>query len=314
MTTEKITTIGGQALMEGIMMVGPYKRTAAFCDADGNITTEDLTFTPLSQKYPILKLPFIRGFFAMIDSMRAGYQALSLSADRLFEDDDEEESSKFDQWLNNKLGEKGTEIIMSVSGVIGVLFAIVLFFFLPTFFFNLLQNAAGDGIAAWRSPFEGLLRMILFLSYLAIVGQMKDMKRLFMYHGAEHKTIFCYEKDLELTVENVKKQIRFHPRCGTSFIVIILLISILVGFAIPFTNPFLRTAAKILAIPVVMGVGYELLKFTGRHDNKLTRIIAAPGLWVQRLTTKEPNEDTMIKAAIAAMKAVIPKNGEDLIA
>ncbi len=313
MPKERITTIGGQALMEGIMMVGPHKRAAAFCDSNGNISLEELTFTPLSKKYPILAKPFIRGFFAMVDSMRAGYRALSLSADKIMGEDDGEEESKFDRWLNEKLGDKGMGVLMSAASILGVLLAILLFFFLPTFLFNLIQNTAGEGIAVWRSPFEGLLRITIFLGYLAAVGQMKDMKRLFMYHGAEHKTIFCYEKNLELTVENVRKQVRFHPRCGTSFIVIILLISILVGFAIPFTNPLLRTLAKLITIPIVMGIGYELLKFTSRHDNPVTRILAAPGLWVQRLTTKEPSEDGMIEAAIAAMKAVIPENGEDLI-
>ncbi|WP_099205097.1 DUF1385 domain-containing protein [Scatolibacter rhodanostii] len=313
MPKEKITSIGGQALMEGIMMVGPHKRVAAFCDKKGQITTEEIEFSPLSKRYPILKTPFIRGFFAMIDSFRCGYAALSLSADHFLEDE-EEEPSKLDKWLDEKLGEKGSNAIMSVAGVLGLLLAVLLFFFLPTFLVNLLYGVVGNLFAGWRSLLEGCLRLVIFLLYLAGVGQMKDMKRLFMYHGAEHKTIFCYEKDMELTVENVRKQTRFHPRCGTSFMVLILIISIVVGFFIPFTNPFLRTFAKLLTIPVVMGIGYELLKFSSRHDNFLTRLISAPGLWVQRLTTKEPTDDSMIEAAIEAMKAVIPENGEDLIA
>lgn len=311
---EKITSIGGQALMEGIMMVGPFKRAAAFCDESGAVTVEEISFTPLTKKHPILGKPFIRGFFAMVDSLRCGYQALSLSADRVMEDTGEEELSGLDKWLDEKLGEKGSGIIMSIAGVLGVLLAVLLFFMLPTVLFNLLQNAVGDSIAWSRSLLEGVLRLLIFLGYLALIGQMKDIRRLFMYHGAEHKTIFCYEKNLELTVENVRRQSRFHPRCGTSFLVLMLVISIVVGFFIPFSNPVLRTLAKLLTIPIVMGIGYELLKFTGRHNNLLTRIIAAPGLWVQRLTTKEPAEDSMIEAAIAAMKAVIPVNGEDLIA
>lgn len=313
MPNQKITSIGGQALMEGILMVGPKKRCAAFCEPDGKISTEEIEFLPLSKKYPILGKPFIRGIFSMVDSMRCGYKALALSADKILTEDEEEES-KFDKWLNDKLGDKATGIIMSIAGVVGTVLAIGLFFFLPSLIFNLIQNAAGGTLSFWRSPFEGLFRALIFILYLFFVGQMKDIKRLFMFHGAEHKTIFCYENNLELTVENVRAQVRFHPRCGTSFIVILLLLSILVGFAIPFTNPILRTAAKLVTIPIVMSIGYELLKLCGKYNNKFTIIIAAPGLWVQRLTTKEPSEDRMIEAAIEAMKAVIPENGEDLIA
>lgn len=299
--------------MEGILMVGPNKRCAAFCEPDGGISTEEIEFVPLSKKYPILGKPFIRGIFAMVDSMRCGYKALALSADKFMTEEDEE-PSKFDKWLSDKLGDKATGVIMSIAGVIGAALAIGLFFFLPSLLFNLIQSASGATLSFWRSPFEGLFRVIIFMLYLLGVGQMKDIKRLFMFHGAEHKTIFCYENNLELNVENVRAQVRFHPRCGTSFIVILLILSILIGFAIPFTNPLLRTLAKLLTIPVIMSIGYELLKLCGKYNNKFTRFISAPGLWVQRLTTKEPTEDCMIMAAIEAMKAVIPENGEDLIA
>lgn len=309
--SKKITSIGGQALMEGIMMVGPKRTTAAFCDENGNITSEDIEFEPMTKKYPILGKPFIRGIFAMIDSMRRGYKALSLSADK-FIGEEEEEPGKMDKWLSDHLGDKVTGVIMSIAGVLGVGLAIVLFFMLPTFLFNLLDGATGNSINALRPIFEGVIRIGIFIAYIALVALIPDIKRTFMYHGAEHKTIFCYENEEELTVENVRKQSRFHPRCGTSFIVIMLIISIIVGYFIPLTDPILRTVAKILTIPIVMNLGYELLRVCGRHDNLLIHIISAPGLWVQRLTTKEP-DDKMMEAAIVAMKAVIPDDGTDLV-
>ena len=308
---KRITTIGGQALMEGIMMVGPKKTTAAFCDEEGNISTEDISYIPMTKKYPILAKPFIRGTFAMIDSMRRGYKALSLSADKLF-DGVEEEPTKFDKWMNDHFGDKMTGIIMTIASVLGVGVAVLLFFVLPTVLFNLLSGAFSSDISGWRSLFEGCLRMLIFLAYIFGVSFFPDIRRTFMYHGAEHKTIACYEKEEPLTVENVRKQIRFHPRCGTSFMILILLISVVVGFFIPFTHPITRTAVKILTIPIVMNIGFELLRLCGRYNNIITRAIAAPGIWMQRLTTKEP-EDNMILAAIAAMEAVIPENSEDLV-
>lgn len=295
------------------MMVGPRRTTAAFCDEQGNITTEDIEYTPLRKKYPILGKPFIRGIFSLIDSFRMGYKALSLSADKLTETDEEEELSGIDKWLTDHLGDKMTSVVMGIASVLGVALAIGLFFFLPTVLFNLLDSAAGGAIGGWRSIFEGVLRLAIFIGYVFAVSLIPDIKRTFMYHGAEHKTIFCYEAELPLTVENVRKQSRFHPRCGTSFLVLMLIIGIIVGFFIPFSNPFLRTFTKILCIPVIMNLGYELQKACARHENLLTRIITAPGLWVQRITTKEP-DDKMIEAAIAAMEAVIPEHGEDLIA
>ncbi len=311
----KITTIGGQALMEGIMMVGPKRTTAAFCDQQGNITTEDISVPRITKKYPILGKPFIRGIFSLVDTFRLGYKALSLSADKLT-DTGEEELTGLDKWLDEHLGDKLTSIVMAIGTVLGLGLAIVLFFMLPTFLFNLLQGAVQGNFAAdisgWRSAFEGVLRIGIFLGYVLLVSRMEEIKRVFQYHGAEHKTIFCYEADLPLTVENVRVQRRFHPRCGTSFMALMLLLGIVVGFFIPFSNPVLRTAVKLLCIPVIMNIGYEVQKLCARHDCLLSRIITAPGLWMQRITVKEP-DDKMIEAAIAAMEAVIPENGEDLV-
>lgn len=307
----KITSIGGQALLEGVMMVGPFKTVAAFCGKDGEITTEEIKVTPLRMKYPVLGKPFIRGIFNMIDNLRTGMKAMERSADKATEDD-EEEMSKFDKWLTEKLGDNVSKWITVIGSVLGVLLAVVLFIYLPIVIFSGIEFLAGAAISPFRALLEGLIRGVIFLGYLLLVSQMPDIKRVFMYHGAEHKTIFCYEKDQELTVDNVREQQRFHPRCGTSFLVILIILGIIVGMFIPVTNPLWRSVCKILTLPIVVCVGYELIKLCGRHDNLLTRIIAAPGLWVQRITTKEP-DDKMMETAIVAMKAVIPQGGEDLI-
>ena len=316
--TKRITSIGGQALMEGIMMRGPLKSTVGVRRTDGSIELEEIKPLNLTQKYKILRLPILRGVAGMIDSLVTGNKALMMSADKMIEGEEaagiEEEPSKLDLWLDKHFGEKAVGVIMGISTVVAVLFCVAVFVFVPTWLFNLLANAvpALNDHMIWRSAFEGILRIVLFLIYMALVTLNKDIKRVFQYHGAEHKTIFCYEHGLELNVENVRKQTRFHPRCGTSFIVLMLIVGILIGLFIPFTNVWLRSAVKILLLPVTVGIGYELIRICGRHDNIITHIIAAPGMWMQHLTTKEP-KDEMIEVAIAAMKDVIPENGEDII-
>ena len=316
--TKRITSIGGQALMEGIMMRGPLKSTVGVRRTDGSIELEEIKPLNLTQKYKILRLPILRGVAGMIDSLVTGNKALMMSADKMIEGEEaagiEEEPSKLDLWLDKHFGEKAVGVIMGISTVVAVLFCVAVFVFVPTWLFNLLANAvpALNDHMIWRSAFEGILRIVLFLIYMALVTLNKDIKRVFQYHGAEHKTIFCYEHGLELNVENVRKQTRFHPRCGTSFIVLMLIVGILIGLFIPFTNVWLRSAVKILLLPVTVGIGYELIRICGRHDNIITRIIAAPGVWMQHLTTKEP-KDEMVEVAIAAMKDVIPENGEDII-
>lgn len=304
--------------MEGIMMRGPLKSTVGIRRTDGSIELEEIKPLNLTQKYKILRLPILRGVAGMIDSLVTGNKALMMSADKMIEGEEaagiEEEPSKLDLWLDKHFGEKAVGVIMGISTTVAVLFCVAVFFFVPTWLFNLLANAvpALNDHMIWRSAFEGILRIVLFLIYMALVTLNKDIKRVFQYHGAEHKTIFCYEHGLELNVENVRKQTRFHPRCGTSFIVLMLIVGILIGLFIPFTNVWLRSAVKILLLPVTVGIGYELIRICGRHDNIITHIIAAPGMWMQHLTTKEP-KDEMIEVAIAAMKDVIPENGEDII-
>lgn len=314
----KITSIGGSALIEGIMMRGPKKTTVA-CRVDKDtIQTEDLQVKPIGNK-TTAKIPIIRGLIGLVDSMRLSYKALELSANKALEAGtvEEEEPSKFEKWLDEKFGDKLMNIIMVFASIIGVAFAVALFVFAPTYLYKLLCLAfpALDGLVLVQSVFEGVLKIALFLTYIVLVSKMEDMKRVFMYHGAEHKTIFCYENDEELTVENVRKQTRFHPRCGTSFLVVTLILSIFVGLfvpAAPFGITFLRPAFKILLVPVMVGLGYEIIRYCGRHENILTKILSTPGLWAQRITTREP-ADEMIECAIAAMTAVIPDDGSDLL-
>jgi len=319
--TKKITSIGGSALIEGIMMRGPKKTVVAVRTAPDKIETEELEVKTLSSKSKFFKVPFIRGIAGMIDSLKLSYKSLMLSANKAIDsiEVEEEKMSKFEKWLNDKLGEKLMNVIMTIASVLGVALAIVLFIWVPSLLYGLLQplHPVFDN-QLLRSSFEGVLRIALFLGYIIIVSQMEDMKRVFMYHGAEHKTIFCYEADEELTVENVRKHKRFHPRCGTSFMIIMLLLGILIGLFVPsfaylgIWGTVLRAAIKILLLPLTVGIGYELIKLCGKYDNWFTRIIAAPGMWAQRITTREP-DDSMIEIAIAAITPVIPDDGSDIV-
>ena len=323
-STKKITSIGGSALIEGIMMRGPKRTTVCARTGEDEIYKEDISINTIPSKCALFRLPFFRGIAGLIDSMRLSYKSLMLSADKAVEagEIEEEEPTKFEKWLDDKFGDNLVKIVMVFASIIGIAFAVFLFFFLPSFLFDLSSNVVpafkednSDMVVLWKSIFEGVLKLILFLGYIIIVSQTTQMKRVFMYHGAEHKTIFCYENEEELTVENVRKQIRFHPRCGTSFMVIMLIIGILIGLFVPvapFGIGFLRPVFKILLLPVSCGIGYELIKICGRHDNLATRIIAAPGLWAQRITTKEP-DDKMIEVAIEAIKEVIPDDGSDIL-
>lgn len=321
--TKKITSIGGSALIEGIMMRGPKRTTVAVRTGENEIYTEDIGITTLAQKFKVFKVPFIRGIAGLVDSMRLSYKALMLSANKAIEagEVEEEEPSKFEKWIDEKFGDKFLKVLMVFSAVLGILLAVFLFFFLPTFLFDLTSyivpafRGTNAEVVFYKSVFEGILKIALFLLYIVVCSRMTEMKRVFMYHGAEHKTIFCYENEEELTVENVKKQSRFHPRCGTSFMILMLIVGIVIGLFVP-VAPFgisaLRPVIKILLLPLSCGVGYELIKICGKHDNMLTRIIAAPGLWAQRITTKEPDEK-MCEVAIKAMKEVIPDDGTDIV-
>lgn len=296
------TSIGGQALIEGVMMRGPRQTAMAVWNPEEELVIEKWQ-TPGQNKKSILKLPFIRGIFNMIDSLRFGYKCLMRSAEIAGFEEEEKDEKKQGAIMG---------LLMTVSTVLAVLLSVGLFIYLPAKLYEWVSAAVPFlKTNLGRSAFEGVLRIIIFVGYMLCMLLMKDVRRTFMYHGAEHKTIFCYEAGLELTVENVRKQRRFHPRCGTSFMILVLLVGIIVSMFIPASIPALyRTFIKILTIPIIVGIGYELIKLAGRKDNVLTKIISAPGLWLQRITTKEP-DDKMIEAAIAAMLEVIPEDKEE---
>ena len=314
-----ITSVGGQALIEGIMMQGPKGAARSVRLPDGTIDTEEKEFRHIRDKVKFLGFPVIRGCVNFVESMIFGYKCLMESAEKSgFEEleNSEENQSKLDKWLSEHLSKKVMSVITGVASVLGVLLAFALFFFLPSKITDFFNNLASGALTDFRALIEGVMRMIIFIAYIALVSLMKDIKRTFMYHGAEHKTIFCYEHGLELTVENVRKQSRFHPRCGTSFMFVMIIISVIISSIISVAFPYLRNniavwmIIKLLILPLVMGFGYEFIKYAGRHDNLLVRILSAPGLWMQRLTTKEP-DDSMIEVGIAAFKAVITDNPED---
>ena len=313
------TSVGGQALIEGIMMQGPKGAAMSVRLPDGTIDTEEKEFRHIRDKVKFLGFPVIRGCVNFVESMIFGYKCLMESAEKSgFEEieNSEENQSKLDKWLSEHLSKKVMSVITGVASVLGVLLAFALFFFRPSKITDFFNNLASGALTNFRALIEGIMRMIIFIAYIALVSLMKDIKRTFMYHGAEHKTIFCYEHGLELTVENVRKQSRFHPRCGTSFMFVMIIISVIISSIISVAFPYLRNniavwmIIKLLILPLVMGFGYEFIKYAGRHDNILVRILSAPGLWMQRLTTKEP-DDSMIEVGIAAFKAVITDNPED---
>jgi uncharacterized protein YqhQ len=297
------TSIGGQALIEGIMMLGPGKR-AIVCHGSGEMVEKVEDVVPLKNKAPILGLPLIRGVAAFISSMVNGVKALSFSAEQLPEDM-QEEPDKIDLWIENHFSdETAQKLIIGVAVVLGIALSLFLFLFLPTFIVGLFPAVKSDFY--WRTLLEGILKLIIFFVYLVLCSKMKDMKRLFSYHGAEHKTIFCYEKGLPLTVENVRPQPRLHPRCGTSFIFVVIIISIIAGSFIHVSDTLLRMVLKFLMLPVIVGLSYELNRWVGRHDNICSAILSWPGKQFQRLTTNEP-DDEMIECAIRALELVIPE-------
>lgn len=365
----KKTSIGGQALLEGIMMRGPKKSAMAVRRPDGEMVVEVNDLKSADRK-GFLKWPIVRGVVGFIDSMVVGYSAMMRSAelsglDEAIEEEEREKAEKkaakeaekrakklgvtVEELAEREAAEMPTEVkeevpakeavpeskeekkdtsgmmtgVMVVALVLGLGLALLLFKVLPESIYELITWAfpSLEGEGYWfnliRAAITGVVKIAIMVAYMAAVTLMKDIKRTFMYHGAEHKTIFCYEQGLELTVENVRRQSRFHPRCGTSFLILMLLVSIVVNMFIPATivdhkilNIVARTGIGLITLPFIMGIGYELIRFAGRHDNLFTRIISAPGVWLQHITTKEP-DDSMIECAIAAVKEVIPEDGSD---
>ncbi|MCI7137170.1 MAG: DUF1385 domain-containing protein [Candidatus Limivicinus sp.] len=297
------TSIGGQALIEGILMRGPRKQAIVCRTQDGLVEkTEELKF--IKDRYPILGWPFIRGCATFLDSMVKGMQALTYSAE-LVPMEEQGEPDKLDQWIEKHFPEdKAQKLIIGVAVAMGIALAVLLFVFLPAFIVGLIKPLTQSYLV--RNLSEGLLRVVILLLYMRLCCCMSDIKRLFSYHGAEHKTIFCYEHGKPLTVENVREESRFHPRCGTSFLLVVVVVSILVNAVVRLDNTFARMGCHLLLLPVVVGISYEINRWCGRHDNWLSAILSAPGKWLQHMTTNEP-DDSMIECAIRAMELVIPE-------
>ena len=285
------TMCGGQALIEGIMMRGPSKQAAVVRRPDGELEIRQEELKLIKERHPIVGVPFIRGVFTFVDAMVNGVKNLMWSAEFYPEEEQPEQPSRFEQWLEKRLGnEKFYSLVITLAVVMGIGLSIVLFFLLPTLLGGLVALATPSMLV--RNVSESLLKVVIFLAYLALCSRMKDIRRVFQYHGAEHKTIFCYEAGLPLTVENVRKQSRHHPRCGTSFLFVVIIVSILVSTVVfsiwPVHNALLRFLVHLVMLPAIVGVSYEFNRWCGRNDNVLTRLLTAPGLWLQNFTTFEP--------------------------
>ncbi len=306
--------IGGQAVIEGVMMRGIDKGAMANRMPDGTIDIDEWEIKGGNNPPWYRKTPFLRGIFNFVTSMIDGYKCISRSVDKQMTDDDkEEEPTKFEKWLDEKLGDKLMPVISTISMILGLVIAMFLFMWVPSAIIKLIEKLVSAEInTVLKNIIEGFLKIGIFIGYTSLTALMPDMKRLYEYHGAEHKTIACYEAETELTPENVKQFTRFHPRCGTSFIFLVLFISIFVNtiFRISWASLPLRVLCKLALLPVVTGIAYELIRLAGKYTNACTRIFSAPGLWIQRITTREPDEKE-IECAIAALKAVIPENKED---
>lgn len=299
------TSIGGQALMEGILMRGPEKQAIVVRKPDGELEEKTETLHFIREKYPVLGWPIIRGTVNFIETMIVGVKALTYSASFLPEDE-QEEPDAIDKWLTEHLPEdKAQKAVVGVAVVFGIALSVGLFILLPTILAGLFAGFVGNGIL--RNLIEGVIRIAIFLTYMKLVSNMKEIKRVWMYHGAEHKTIACFEAGLPLTVENARKMTRFHPRCGTSFIFLVMMVSIIVFSVVRWENVWIRMLMRLVLLPVTVGISYELIKYAGGHDNLFTRIVSAPGKWLQRITTAEP-DDSMLECAIRSIELVIPED------
>jgi uncharacterized protein YqhQ len=294
---KKITSIGGQAIIEGVMMRGPEKIAMSVRKPDGEIVIEEKDY---KRRKIISKIPIVRGIFAFFDSLVIGVQSLMFSA-KFFDLDDGKQ----------KVDEKPlSEGVMYLSVFVSVLISIGLFILLPNFISGLIVANKEKNIVLYNIV-ESVIKLVIFLSYLVLVSRMKDIQRVFEYHGAEHKSIFCYENGEELTVENVKKYPRFHPRCGTSFLLFVIIVSIIVFSLVGrYSNPFINMGIRILLLPIVAGLSYEIIRYAGKSSNKFVMLLNKPGMWLQRLTTREP-DDSQIEVAIKSLVAVIPENKDD---
>ena len=301
---ERLGRVGGQAVLEGVMMKSGERTALAVRDETGGIRTSVETHVSVRKKYKFLNIPLVRGIVNFVETLMLSYSTLMQSADMLGIDDAAEDS-KFEAWLRSKLGDKFMSVFMGIAAVLGVVLGFGLFLYLPAFVTKWLDSLLG-GIGWFRNVIEGVIKIGIFVGYIALCSLMKEMRRTFEYHGAEHKSIACFESGMELTPENAAKCTRFHPRCGTSFLFVILILSILVNSLISWDNLALRVVLKVLLLPVIVGLGFEFIMYAGKHTNWFTRLLSAPGLWMQRITTREPDE-SQLEIAITAMKLAMPE-------
>ena len=297
----RLGRVGGEAVIEGVMMRGPQRYSVAVRREDKSITVVTKDWESVRKRHKILNIPIIRGVVGMVESMILSFRVLNISAEAYGEE--EGEPSKFEKWLDRHFGKSIMDLVMVIATVLGIVLAIGMFVLLPGFITKLINKAANDSLGWTKNLIEGVIKILVFICYLKLVSLMKDIRRVFEYHGAEHKSIFCYEAGEELTPENAAKFKRFHPRCGTSFLFIVLIISILI-FSLPFVpwdNIWLRMLVKLPLIPLVIGIGFEFIMLTGKHDNFLTRALSAPGRWMQHITTREPDFE-QLECAITALK------------
>lgn len=296
---EKKTNVGGQAVIEGVMMRGSKGLATAVRLPNGSIEVKKENSTSYTKKNKFLGLPLIRGFVSLIESLVVGIKSLEYSAS--FFEEKEEEESKFDKWFDKTFKDKGDSVLMGISLVLSLTFSILLFFILPTTLASIMKRYVTDNAVA-LNIMEGIIRVLIFLSYIILIGKMKDIYRLYQYHGAEHKTIFCYENGIELTSENAQKFGRLHPRCGTNFMFLVMVISIIIFSFTGWESIGQRIISRILLLPLVSGITYEVIRWLGKSDSIISKVIAWPGLLLQKITTKEPDEK-MLEVAIASLKA-----------
>ena len=303
----KVCSIGGQAVMEGVMMKSPTGVAMAVRRADGTIATSYDNWTTRAKKGTFLGLPIIRGVVTFIESLSTGMTTLTESA-KLAGEDIDEEPTRFEKWLSEKLGKSVESVVVGIAVLLAVVLSVGLFFLLPLGISSIIFGGLADVAGVWKSLTEGLIRLIIFIGYIMLCASIKDVKRTFMYHGAEHKTIACYEAEEELTPDNAMKHSRLHPRCGTNYLFLVMAVSILFFAAIGWNASFaLRLVMRIVFLPIVAGLSYEVLRFAAKYDNAFTRIIRAPGMALQRITTKEPTED-MLEVAITAFNLALDPN------
>ena len=307
----RLNRVGGQAVLEGIMMKAGDNCCTACRLENGEVAVNDRKFVSVRKKHKWLNIPILRGVINFIEMMMLSYSTLTVSAEMLGIDEEAEET-KAEKWMKKHLGIKLFDVLMVIALILGVALCLGLFIYLPTLAVSGVASLFGiEELGIWRAVPEGFLKIAIFILYIYLVSLMPDIRRTFEYHGAEHKSIACFEAGVELTPENAKKYTRFHPRCGTSFLFVMLFIGIIVSLFIPASlNNILRSVIKLLLVPVIVGLGYEFILFAGKHPNALTRILSAPGLWMQRLTTREPDEK-QLEVAIIAMKCALPEEFPD---